>query len=213
MTQLNFEVLDAGPDLFAAVPTLNFKLRIAETTNATIHTLALRAQIRIEPQRRRYDAGEEERLVELFGETPQWGDSLRPFLWTQASTMTGGFEGTTEIDLPVNLTYDFEVAGAKYLYALGDGEIPLILLFSGMVFFRGGDTGFNAEPVAWSSEASYRLPVAAWRETMDRYFPNAAWMRLRRDTFDAVQRFKAKRALPTWDEALTMLLKEAGEGE
>jgi hypothetical protein len=127
--------------------------------------------------------------------------------------MTGAFNGSTEIDLPVNLTYDFEVAGAKYLYALGDGEIPLILLFSGMVFFRGETNGFNAEPVAWSSEASYRLPVAAWRETMDRYFPNAAWLRLHRDTFDAVQRFKAKRALPTWDDALTMLLKEAGEAE
>ena len=40
-------------------------------------------QIMIEPQRRRYDAAEEDRLFELFGETPRWGDTLRPFLWTQ----------------------------------------------------------------------------------------------------------------------------------
>ena len=51
-------------------------------TGAPVHAVALRCQIRIEPQRRRYDADEEARLVELFGETPQWGDSLRPFLWT-----------------------------------------------------------------------------------------------------------------------------------
>ena len=101
------------------------RLRITEKTGAPVHAVALRCQIRIEPQRRRYDHDEEERLVELFGEPPQWGDSLRPFLWTHVATTVTGFDGATEIDLPVTCTYDFEVAGTKFFHSLDDGEIPL----------------------------------------------------------------------------------------
>ena len=46
---------------------------------------------------------------------------------------------------------------------------------------------------------------------MDLYFPNSGWLRLSRDSLDALQRFKANRALPTWDQAIERLLKEAGE--
>jgi hypothetical protein len=210
VTALAFEVLDARPEPHAAVPTLALRLRISEASGATVHALALRCQIRIEPQRRRYDADEEARLYELFGETPQWGDSLRPFLWTHVATSVGAFSGSTEIDLPVACSYDLEVAGAKYLHALGDGDIPLLLLFSGTVFTKG-ESGFSAEPVAWDQEASFRMPVATWRGVMDLYFPNSGWLRLGRDTLDALHRFKAAQALPTWDQALERLLKHARE--
>jgi hypothetical protein len=210
MTSLLFEVVGSRVEPHAAVPTIVLRLRAAETDGGSIHALALRCQIRIEPQRRRYSRDEESRLVELFGETPRWGDSLRPFLWTHVSTMIAGFEGTTEVDLPIECTYDFEVAGAKYLHGLSDGEIPLLLLFSGTVFTRG-ETGFAAEPLSWALEASYRMPVRVWREVMDQYFPNSGWLRVRRDTLDCLQRFKASQALPTWDQALERLLKEAGE--
>jgi hypothetical protein len=46
---------------------------------------------------------------------------------------------------------------------------------------------------------------------MDLYFPNSGWLRVGRDTLDALQRFKASRALPTWDQALEQLLKQAGQ--
>src|SRR5271155_1950556 len=129
--QLGFEVIGSSPQAHAAVPTLMLRLRVAETSGASIHALGLRCQIRIEPQRRRYSSEEAGRLYELFGETPRWGETLRPFLWTHVSTTIAGFAGSSEIDLAVECTYDFEVAGAKYLHALGDGEIPLLLLFSG----------------------------------------------------------------------------------
>jgi hypothetical protein len=211
MSSLAFDVVGARPEAHAAVPTLVLRLRVAETTGVAVHAVALRCQIRIEPQRRRYDADEEDRLYELFGETPQWGDALRPFLWTHVATTIGSFTGSTEVDLPVECSYDFEVAAAKYLHALGDGEIPLVLLFSGTVF-TSGDTGFAAQPVAWDAEASFRLPVAVWRAVMDLYFPNSGWLRLGRDTLDALQRYKATQALPTWDQAIERLLKDAGEG-
>ena len=46
---------------------------------------------------------------------------------------------------------------------------------------------------------------------MDLYFPNTGWLRLRRETLDALQRYKSGRALLTWDETFELLLKEAGE--
>jgi hypothetical protein len=210
MTALSFDVLGAHSEPYAATPTIMVRLRITEAAGGAVHALALRCQVRIEPQRRRYDAGEEARLYELFGETPRWGDSLRPFLWTHSSLTVPSFTGSTDVDLPLACTYDFEVAGAKYLHSLGQGEIPLLLLFSGTAFTRAS-AGFSAEPVAWNEEASYRLPVAVWRQTMDRYFPNSGWLRVSRDTLDALTRFKGARALPTWDLALEQLLKEAGE--
>jgi hypothetical protein len=146
----------------------------------------------------------------LFGETPQWGDSLRPFLWTHTSTTLGRFDGTTDFELPVACTYDFDVAAAKYLHGLNEGVVPLIMLFSGTVYTRGA-SGFSAEPLSWSSEASYKMPVTVWRNMMDLYFPNSAWIRLRQDTLDDLQRFRAHRGLPTWDQAFEQLLKEAGE--
>jgi len=46
---------------------------------------------------------------------------------------------------------------------------------------------------------------------MDAYFPGAGFIRVRRDTLDDLQRFRALRGLPTWDQAFAQLLKEAGE--
>ncbi len=204
MTDLVFHCIDAQPDRYAAVPTLQLKLRISETTGAQVLAIALSCQIRIEPQRRRYSPEEADGLLELFGEPPRWGDTLKPFLWTHASTMVSGFSDATEVDLPVPCTYDFEVAAAKYLHALGEGDVPLVLLFNGTVFSASG-----VEPVPWHKEASFKMPAGVWRQMMDLYFPNSGWVRLRRDTLDDLERFKASRALPTWEQAVEVLLKEA----
>jgi hypothetical protein len=211
MSQLGFSVVGARVEHYAAVPTLMLRLRIGEASGAEIQAIALRCQIQIEPRKREYSGNEEDRLLELFGEPERWGTTLRPVLWSQASVMVPRFEGQTEIDLPLTCTYDFEVASAKYLQALDDGEIPLLLLFSGTVFGQG-DAGFNVEQVPWDQEASFRLPVRLWREAMDHYFPGCAWVRLGRESFDALLRFKGRRALPTWDAAIDALLKQADEG-
>ncbi|MFZ0667548.1 MAG: DUF6084 family protein [Acidimicrobiales bacterium] len=210
MSELSFEVAGAMAEPHAAVPTILFRLRVTENSGIHVHALALRCQIRIEPQRRRYSEDEAVRLFEMFGDTPHWGDSMRPFLWTHTSMTFGSFNRSTEVDLPVECTYDFEVAGAKYLHSLSDGEIPLLFLFSGTVFTKG-TTGFAAEPIAWDRESTFRLPVSVWQQVMDLYFPNSGWIRIHRDTLDRIQRFKTERALPTWDQAFEQLLKQAGE--
>ncbi|HXM88019.1 MAG TPA: DUF6084 family protein, partial [Candidatus Acidoferrum sp.] len=81
MSELNFQITGARPERHAALPTLMFALKIEETTGVVIHNIVLRCQIRIEPSRRKYSHEEESRLMELFGDTPRWGDTMKPFLW------------------------------------------------------------------------------------------------------------------------------------
>lgn len=202
---LKFEVLDVLPEKFAATPVLRFRLLVTEATGETVHAMALKCQVRIEPQRRHYDGAEQAGLAELFGSAERWGETLKPFLWTQTSTMVPGFTGRVEIELPVACTYDFEVTASKYLHGLHDGEIPLVLLFSGTVFTRG-TSGFGVEQIPWHLEASHRLPVRVWRQLMDVYFPNSGWIRVDRECLDRLVRFKAERALPSWELAFAALL-------
>jgi hypothetical protein len=206
MTGIDFAVIDSRPTPYAAVPTLTIALRATAPAGEVIHSIALRCQIRIEPQRRRYGPEEETRLLELFGETPRWGDTLKPFLWTHVTAMVPGFTGQTEFELSVPCSYDFEVAAAKYLHALGDGEIPLLFLFSGTIFARD-DGRLRVTQVPWDRESRWRLPVRVWRELMDGYFPNSGWLRLGRDTLDALLRYKADHALATWDDVMAALLR------
>jgi len=206
---LTFEVLDARVEPYAAQPTLMLRLRLSETTGTPVHAVALRCQLKIEPQRRHYEDGEVTRLYDIFGEPRQWGDSLRPFLWDHLGAVVPGFEGSTDVDLPVTCTYDLEVAAAKYLHALAGGDVPLILLFSGTVFSRG-PSGLTIEPIPWDSEATFRLPVATWRGVMDRFFPDSGWLRASHETLARLQQFRAERGLTSMDEALQHLFKEAG---
>jgi hypothetical protein len=205
MAQLIFACTEAVAERYTAAPTLSFKLTISESTGVRVHAIALRCQIRIEPQRRRYSAAEARRLNDLFGDTSRWADTVKPIQFAMVSTMVPGFASLTEIDLPVPCTYDLEVASARYLQGLDDGTIPLVLLFSGTVFLAQ-DEGFSVELIPWSCEAAYRMPVTVWRDMVDAHFPGSAWLRCSRETLDALSDYKAKYALPTWDATLRALL-------
>lgn len=210
MSELTFTVTAARAEPYAVAPILMLRLRIEETTGAQIHMIGLRCQILIDSQRRHYSPVEQARLVELFGEPPRWGETLRPMLWTHVPLMVKGFEGSIELDVPIACTYDLEVTSTRYFRSLESGEIPLRLQFSGTVFTRGG-AGFQVEQVAWTKEAAYRLPVSVWQELLDQYFPGTGWISFRRDSIESLQEFKARRALPTWDDVATALLAEAGQ--
>ena len=43
---------------------------------------------------------------------------------------------------------------------------------------------------------------------MERHFPGAAWLRLRRETFDRLAAYRARNALRSWEEALERLIGE-----
>jgi hypothetical protein len=208
MSDLAMSVVGSSVNRYAASPQLSLRLRVGESSGVRIHAIALRVQVQIEPQRRKYEPAETERLVELFGTPARYGDTLRPMLWMHVAQTVLGFSDETEADLHVPCSYDFEVAAHKYLAALEDGEVPLNLLFSGTVFVQG-DKGVAAEFVPWNCEARYRLPVARWREAMDAFFPDSAWIRIRRSAFDELYRFKIAQGLPTWDATIERLCADA----
>jgi hypothetical protein len=212
MPELNFQVEGVEPQRFAVSPLLLFKLGIREAASAEptpIHAIALRCQVQIEPARRRYAAEEQERLLDLFGTPDRWGKTLRPFLWTHAGLVVPSFAGSTTVDLPVPCSYDFSLAVTKYLDALAQGDVPLCFLFSGTIFYEAADGRLQIAQVPWEKEASFRLPAATWRGLMDLYYPNSAWLCLRKDVFDRLAQYKSRRGLPTWELALESLLSAA----
>jgi Family of unknown function (DUF6084) len=212
---LNFTVENAEVEPHAAAPLLIFKLRIAETAAAedptAIPAIALRCQIRIEPTRRRYAPGEEEKLLDLFGTPERWGQTLRTALWTHASVVVPPFTGNTVVDLPVPCSFDFNLAATKYFHALENGEVPLCLLFSGTIFYTDSEGYLQVSQIPWEKEASFRLPVQVWKDMMERYYPKSAWLCLERDTFDRLYRYKSSRSLPTWEQAIDTLIDSALE--
>jgi len=203
---LNFRVEGAEVLEFAAVPSLLFKLRIENEEEEPIRSVALNTQIRIAATQRHYDAMEQERLLEVFGQPNRWRNTLRSLLWTHTVLQVPPFSGSTVVDMPVPCTYDLEVIAAKYFYALEDGEVPLELLFSGTVFYAGENGRLQVARISWEKEAEFRLPVRLWKEMMEHYFPNSAWIRLRKDAFDRLYDYKAHRGLPTWEAAIEALL-------
>ena len=206
MPDLNFRVEGAEVLEFAAVPSLLFKLRIENGEEEPIRSVALNTQIRIAATQRHYDTMEQERLLEVFGEPNRWRNTLRSLLWTHTVLQVPPFSGSTVVDMPVPCTYDLEVIAAKYFYALEDGEVPLEFLFSGTVFYAGEDRRLQVARISWEKEAEFRLPVRLWKEMMERYFPNSAWIRLRKDAFDRLYDYKAHRGLPTWEAVIEALL-------
>ena len=210
MSQLQFEIVDIGPQPYAVTPMLSARVAVIETTGETVHALVLRAQVRIEPQRRSYSDEEADGMLDLFGPRARWSDTLRPYMWLQATTSVPGFTERTEVDLPLPCTYDFDVSAAKYLSALDDGMVALNFQFSGTVFVRG-EAGFSVHQVPWDAEASYQMPVTVWRAVMDTHFPGAGWVRLNRDSFRAFQQYRVDHGLLSADAAVDALLDLAVE--
>lgn len=208
MPSLAFRVEGAEVEKFSAAPQLALKLQVTNADPAeTIHTVALRCQVQIEVTRRRYTAEDQEKLRDLFGEPERWSQTLRNLLWTHVSVNVPPFQGSTVVDLPVPCTFDFNVAATKYFHGLGDGEVPLFLMFSGTVFYRqenGAD--LQVAPISWDKETRFNLPIRVWREMMDTYYPGCAWLCVRRDVFERLYEYKVRHGIPTWEAAMESML-------
>lgn len=211
MPDLNFQIEGAKAVEYAVSPLLGFDLRVANAGPERTHTIALRCQIQIEAARRHYDPKDQQRLADLFGEPHRWGQTLRSMLWTQASVIVPGFAGGTRVELQVPCTFDFNVAAVKYFNGLQDGEVPLCFQFSGTVFYESAAGGLQVAPIPWDKEAKFRLPVKPWKEMMDLYYPNSAWLCLRRDVFERLHQQKVRMGTPTWEEMLEHLLEGVRE--
>jgi hypothetical protein len=208
MSDLTFTILDVVAEPYSATPRLDAHIGIASGDDEPIQAIALRCQIRIEPLRRPYSDAEADGLADLFGPRQRWVNTQRTFLWQHSTAMVQGFTGATEISMPLECTYDFEVAASKYLHALRDGTIPLLFLFSGTVFVQGG-RGFSVRQVSWECEARHDMPVTVWSDLTRLHYPNTGWVRLGHETVSALAAYKSARGMLGFEDAITTLLAEA----
>jgi Family of unknown function (DUF6084) len=207
MPDLQFTIEGGEVVQYAAAPLLVFKVRMVnDPSEEIIHTVALRAQIQIEVTRRKYDGNEQARLKDLFGEPDRWGQTLRSLLWTHASVVVPRFTGDVLADVPVPCTFDFNIAATKYFHGVTSGDLPLCFQFSGTVFYQKEGETLQVAPISWDKEAKYRLPVRVWKDLMDTYYPNSAWLALQRDTFEKIHQYKVREGIPTWEEVLERAL-------
>lgn len=209
MPDLAITVVSVEVVPYAASPALAFKLRVTNKDTAeAIHTVVLRAQIQIEVAKRRYTPEEQAGLRDLFGTPDRWGQTLKPLLWTNASAVVPQFTGETTVDLQVPCTFDFSVATTKYFNALNDGDIPVLLMFSGTVFYADDEGSLRVAPISWEKETKLRVPLKVWKDLMDAYYPNIAWLCLRRDVFEELHRYKVEHGIPSWEQVFERLLAD-----
>jgi len=208
MPDLSFRIEGTEVIKFAASPQIVFKLGVTNANRTeTIHSVALRCQIQIEVTRRRYTAEDQDKLRDLFGEPDRWSQTLRNLLWTHVNVNVPSFQGSTMVDMVVPCTFDFNVGATKYFHGLGNGEVPFCVMFSGTVFYEGEGQRMQVSPIPWEKEARYSMPVKLWRDMMDSYYPNTAWLSLRRDVFERLYEYKVRHGIPTWEQALESMLQ------
>ena len=205
----DFTILGVEAVRHAAAPTLAFAAQVTEPTGRDVFTIALRAQIMIQPARRAYDDEARARLVELFGPPERWAGTTTSFIWLETDVLVPAFSGATSFRMPIACTYDLELAAVKYFYSVPDGEVPLQFNFTGTIFYRGPNAGMQIAQVPWDRAADFRMPVEVWKEMVAHYYPHSGWARLHADTLAALTRRRAERGLPSLDATVAELLEEA----
>ena len=207
MPELNFQIEGAKPVPYGASPLLAFELKVTNSgSEPAIHTVVLRAQIQIEVTRRRYTPEEQAKLLDLFGEPSRWGQTLKNMLWTNAIVIVPAFEKETIVQLQVPCTFDFNVGATKYFHGLSEGELPLNFLFSGTMFYADSNEQLQVAPISWEKEAKFKLPLKTWKDLIDHYYPNSAWLYLRRDVFDRLYQYKVRHGITSWEQVIERVL-------
>ncbi len=208
-----FEITDCAHVAFAATPTMLFSIRATDSSGLTIQSIALSAQVMIDPARRGYDPGTRERLAELFGPPASWAPSTSGLAWARVATAVPGFAGATVFGLEVPCTYDLEVAAAKYFQAVREDGVPLSFHFTGNVFYRGPAPEPSAPPgpiqvapIAWSTSSQFTMPVGAWRAMIADHYPGGGWIRISHETLAALNERRAGRGLADFDACVAELL-------
>ena len=214
MPDLSFRIGEVKAAAFTATPMIAAPLRIVNaSTEEPIQSVLLSCQIQLQPLGRPYSALEEARLLDLFGERERWGATMKPLLWTNLVVKVPSFKGETAVDLMLPCSLDFDIAANKYFYGLDAGSVAVAMMFSGTVFYAGSHGSMQIAQIPWDREARFQLPVEVWKAAIDMHYPNSAWLRLPREVFDRLYRYKVARGIPMWETVLSNLLDGAERNE
>jgi hypothetical protein len=210
MPNLKFEIVLSEVKQYAVVPTLAFKLRITNNVeDEEVYAAALKCQVMIEAIKRTYNEDSKDKLHELFGEPFRWDETLRSFFWTIINVPVPRFIGSTDVEIAIPCSEDQALAAGKYFYAVSDGHVPLAFLFSGTLFYKDPEGHLQITLVPWEKEALCKMPANLWQQMMDTHFPNSRWMRVRKDIYERLVKYKSHTAFATLDNCLESILDEA----
>ncbi|MEP6604331.1 MAG: DUF6084 family protein [Spartobacteria bacterium] len=211
---LDFKIIGVGEAAYGLTPLLHFKVEITNSPpEETIQSVILQAQIQIEAPQRSYNESEKPKLIDLFGTPDTWGTTLRAKLWTLSNTTVRTFTARTEAILPVPCSFDLNVAGTKFFYALDGGEVPLLFLFSGTIFYAGANGQLQVQQISWNKECTYRMPISVWQKMMDHHYPNTAFISLERGVFDRLYEYKRGAGVSSWEQTIEKLLGQKTNGD
>jgi hypothetical protein len=214
MPDLRFRIGDVSAMAYAASPTITAPVQITNSDPVErIQSVMLNCQVQLQPLGRPYNAMEESKLLDLFGERERWGQTMKPLHWTNIVLKVPPFTHQTTVDLRLPCSLDFEVAANKYFYGLETGSIAVTVMFSGTIFYDGESGAMQIAQIPWDREARFSLSVDTWKAAIDQHYPETAWLRLPRDVFDRLYRYKVARGIPLWDGVLERLLNDAEHAE
>lgn len=207
MPDLSFRIGEVTALPYAAVPTICVPIHLtAADPEEQIRAVSLNCQVQIEPLRRDYTPAEEARLLELFGERERWARTMKPMLWINTVVKVPGFTGHTVAEMQLPCSMDFDVACTKYFYGLQAGSVGVSVLFSGSIFYVCTDGCTQVAPIPWDREAHFSFPVEIWQDAINAHYPDCAWLRIPKESFDRLYQFKVANGLPSWQAAIDRLL-------
>ncbi|MEP6616311.1 MAG: DUF6084 family protein [Ginsengibacter sp.] len=210
MPNLKFEIISSGVKEYAVVPTLSFKLQITnDAEDEEVYAAALKCQVMIEAVKRTYNEESKDKLHELFGEPFRWDETLRSFFWIIINVPVPRFTGKTIVEVAIPCSEDQALAAGKYFYAVSDGVVPLAFLFSGTLFYKDPEGHLQITLIPWEKEAFCKMPADLWQQMMDIHFPNSRWVRIRKDVYDRLVKYKSQSSFPTLDNCLESVLDRA----
>jgi hypothetical protein len=76
-----------------------------------------------------------------------------------------------------------------------------------MIYYPGEDGRLQMALIPWSKSIDFRMPVSVWQQTIAHYYPGTAWIAIRAETFEALQKQKLARGLATLDSCIADLLQ------
>jgi hypothetical protein len=205
MPRLQFGVRSVQAATDAATPSLRATLSIAAEAGVSVLGLALNVDVRIAAERRRYSDAERGRLRELFGSDGDWDRSIGPIVWTRGTINVPAFEDSVDTTVILPCGYEFDMVAVKYATALEGGFIPVEILPTGTVFYRGGER-MLAGKLPWDTEIAFRIDVSTWRAAVDAVFNGTAWLRIDDRLLRRLQTYRAQHGLTTWDSTIEALL-------
>ena len=209
MPDLAITVESAEVVPFAAAPTLasDCAWRMP-TREEIIHTVVLRCQIQIEVTRRRYSGFDQERLARSVRRAGALGPDAAQSAVDQHQPVVPQFTAKPRSirrypALSISASPPPSISTAWRM-----ATFPVCLMFSGTVFYA--DPGDRCRWRPFLGQGN-EIPAAAkvWKDMMDAYYPNSAWLCLRRDVFEELQRFKVERGIPYMGAGASKLLLSA----